>query len=140
MTVTRTLLAGALLGSLVFGQAPIASRPVVNIEGVITAVKLTHHQGRNRGQHSPTLEVKATSGDVVKVRIGPMRFLMEQDFSPEVGDEIQLKAFSMTDGNEPLEAAAITVKLPKKKQEITLRSEDGYPVWSGRRQRGGQGR
>lgn len=134
MTVTiRTLLASVLLCLPVLGQAPIASRPVVELEGVITSMQISQHRMRSRGQHSPVLEMKTKSGDVVKVRIGPMRFLMEQSFSPEVGDEIELKAFSMTDKNEAPEVVAISVKLPKKEQEITLRSEEGYPLWSGRR-------
>ena len=111
---------GALLQG-VFAQAPITSRPVVEIRGRITQVGLV------RGQGMPSLEVKTAEGRAWKVWLGSMRYLVEQDFNPKAGQEVSVKGFQEADQ----EVTASSVTLTATKQTIRLRDESGRPVWRG---------
>jgi hypothetical protein len=71
----------------------------------------------------PRLEVKQGSRTVV-VLLGSMRYLIEQDFNPKVGEDVEVKGYRAGD-----EVIAATVRLPAQGKTIRLRDEDGRPVW-----------
>ena len=79
----------------------------------------------------PSLELKTEHG-TRRVMLGPMRYLLEQNFNPKAGSEGVVKGFD-------LETVVIaqSVEIPKDKVRIQLRDEDGRPMWGmGRMGRG----
>ncbi len=106
------------------GPAPLARAPVVELKGKVARVQITPGEGM------PFVEIK-TAGQVAKVQLGSMRYLMAQGFNPKVDDEIVAKAYKLDTG-----FIAITVTLPAHKKTVQLRDEQGRPVWRG----GGPGR
>lgn len=121
--------AGALAEDQPF-RPPIASKPVVTIEGKIRKVQLA------MGQGMPYLDVESSDAKVTKVYLGSMRYLMEQNFNPKAGAEVTVKGYKL----DP-EVIAITVTLPGEKKTLKLRDENGFPVWRGPGMgwRGGEG-
>ncbi len=98
-------------------QAPIASSPKIELKGKIEKIQLA------MGQGMPYLEVRTTDKSV-RVALGSMRYLMEQDFNPKAGDEVAVTGYKVNDG-----VVAITVTLPATGQVLRLRDEAGRPVW-----------
>ncbi len=133
-------------------RAPIASNPVVGISGRILKVEAGYGQG------VPSLEVKTTVGDTVRVWLGSMRYLMEQNFNPKAGQDVKVEGYKLAPGTRPQgccgmpaspqtsaqkeklagEIVAASVTLTQTRQTIQLRDESGMPVWRGRF-RGGRG-
>lgn len=91
--------------------------PAVELKGKIERVQAA------RGQGMPRLEVKQGSRTVV-VLLGSMRYLIEQDFNPKVGEDVEVKGYRAGD-----EVIAATVRLPARGKTIRLRDEEGRPVW-----------
>jgi hypothetical protein len=91
--------------------------PAVELKGKIERVQAA------RGQGMPRLEVKQGSRTVV-VLLGSMRYLIEQDFNPKVGEDVEVKGYRAGD-----EVIAATVRLPAQGKTIRLRDENGRPVW-----------
>jgi hypothetical protein len=113
------LFVGTALTAL--AQPPIASNPVVNIEGTIQKVQLA------QGQGTPYLEVQ--SGAILtKVYLGSMRYLMEQDFNPKAGMQVVVSGYK----TDP-DVVAITVTIPSEKKTLKLRDDKGWPLWRGGR-------
>ena len=100
-------------------RAPIASNPIVELKGKITAVQIAWGQGM------PSLEI-AEGGQKTRVVLGSMRHLMQQDFNPKAGDEVSVKGYkSGTD------IFAITVAVAGG-TVLRLRDDNGWPIWAGR--------
>lgn len=118
------VLALALLACTLPAQGPNTANPVLEIKGRIVKV------GIAPGQGMPSLEVKADSGKTWKVRLGSMRYLMEQNFNPKAGQEVIVKGFQLDD-----DLIASSVTLTETKQTIRLRDENGMPLWRGGRRR-----
>jgi hypothetical protein len=103
-------------------KAPIASNPALEISGEITRV------GLSPGEGMPSIDVKTPEGKTWKIRLGAMRYLVEQDFNPRAGQQAVVKGYKVADG----EVVAATVTLPEAKKTIRLRDQNGYPLWRGR--------
>ena len=120
------VLAGLALASAVLAQpsrmqAPIAGSPKVELKGRIEKIQLA------MGQGTPYLEVR-TADKSLRVALGSMRYLMEQNFNPKAGDEVAVTGYKVDDL-----VVAITVTLPATGQVLRLRDEAGRPVWMGGR-------
>jgi hypothetical protein len=119
------VLSGLAVASIAFaqpsGQASIASAPKVVLKGRIEKIQLA------RGQGTPYLEVR-TTGKTVRVILGSMRYLMEQDFNPKAGDGVSVTGYKV---NESVVAIAVTLQATGK--VLRLRDEAGRPVWMGGR-------
>jgi hypothetical protein len=113
-------------------QAPVAQNPVVEIQGKIAAVKLMPGQGM------PAIDLDVGSR-VLTVWLGSMRYLMEQKFSPNVGEMVLVKGYSVKNEEQEEEIVAISVKLLATNQVVTLRDENGFPLWRGAGWRYGSG-
>ena len=113
------LLAFPLLALAQTGTGPMTGRPVVETKGVITAVRLDM-------QTMPSLELRTAKG-VEKVVLGSMRYLIENDFNPKVGNTAVVKGFQV-DGL----IYARSIQVPEQKLSISLRDEQGRPLWRGR--------
>jgi hypothetical protein len=128
LVVTGLAVASAILAQPSRMQPPMAGGPKVELKGKIEKIQLT------MGQGMPYLEVR-TSEKTVRVLLGSMRYLMEQDFSPKAGDEVAVTGYKVNDG-----VVAITVTLPATGKVLKLRDEAGRPVWMGGRRGPGMNR
>ncbi len=100
-------------------QAPIASNPVVDVKGKITKVQIAPGTGM------PFLEIDQ-NGQSVKVFLGSMRYLMQQNFNPKAGEEVEVKGYKGTDW-----VVASAVTLVTGNRTLKLRDDKGFPVWGG---------
>ncbi len=112
---------GAALSTAQPAQPPIASNPIVTVEGKIQKVQIA------QGQGMPFIELQSAEG-TFRVYLGPVRFLMEQDFNPKAGTQISVKGYKMNP-----DIVAISVTVPAEKKTLTLRDDKGWPVWRGGR-------
>ena len=109
-------------------SAPVASNPVVEITGVVGQIQIA------AGQGMPYLEVKH-GNESTKVYLGPMHYLIAENFSPKTGQEVAVKGYKLSDS-----LIAIQVTLTQEKKTLKLRDEKGWPLWRGGPWRGGRGR
>jgi hypothetical protein len=110
-------------------KAPIASNPVVEISGRITRV-----DPFRPGERMPGIVVDV-NGKSTSVLLCAMRYLLEQNFNPKAGTEVQVKGYKLPDM-----LVAIEVKLLPSGKVLKLRDDNGWPVWrggGGYRHRGG---
>jgi hypothetical protein len=75
------------------------------------------------GQGMPSLLLQTQDGPV-RLYLGPMRYLLEQDFRPVAGDIVQVEA--LRNGSD---AVALRVTLTRSKVTLRLRDDSGRPVW-----------
>lgn len=104
-----------------FGHTAIDPRkhPVTELRGRVEKVQITPGAGM------PSLMVQpAGAKEPVQVVLGSMRYLIEQNFNPKAGNEIEVRGFQV-DGS----LYAATVSLPAEKRTLKLREDDGTPVW-----------
>lgn len=107
----------ALLAQQSENKAPIADNPVVELTGTIARVQVTPGQGM------PMIEVSTSKG-TVKVVLGSMRYLVQQNFNPRAGEPVQVKGYQVNQ-----DVVAIRVELPESKKSLVLRDENGRPMW-----------
>jgi hypothetical protein len=107
-------------------KPPVANSSVVEVRGTIAKVQTA------RGQGMPYLEVNTANG-TVKLYLGSMRYLMQENFLPKAGEALEAKGYKASDG-----VVAIRVELPASKKVLKLRDENGWPLWRGGRWRGGR--
>jgi hypothetical protein len=92
--------------------------PVVELKGTITKVQTV------RGRGMPCLEVEQ-DGEKTTVHLGSMRYLLQQDFSPKAGEQIEVEGFRRDDD----EVVAKSVRLPEQDKLLKFRDDDGTPLW-----------
>jgi hypothetical protein len=69
-----------------------------------------------------------TDKETVSVHLGPAWFVENQDIKIEPKDKIEVKGSKITFNGKP---AVIAEEVKKGDETLTLRDENGYPVWSG---------
>ena len=120
----RVALAALAASLLLLGadqpKAPIAGNPVVNLSGKITRVVASRP---GEGMPGLVVDVDGTSTNVI---LGSMRYLMEQDFNPKAGVQVEVKGYKV-----PGSVVAIDVRLPAENISLKLRDENGWPLWRG---------
>jgi hypothetical protein len=72
------------------------------------------------------------NGTATTVVLGSLRYLMEQNFNPKAGMDVQVKGYKLPDV-----VVASEVRLTAEGKSIKLRDETGRPLWRGQ---GGGGR
>ena len=108
-------------------QVPISVSTRVEIRGTIQEVRLLPGQGM------PYLVI-SQGEKPVRVYLGSMRYLIQHNFNPKMGQEVSVTGFQVADG-----VVAATVALTGSDRELKLRDENGRPLWRGG-MRGGQQR
>jgi len=103
--------------------APLSGQPLVELKGSVSKVSAAPGQGM------PYLEMRSGS-ETVKVTLGSMRYLMQNDFNPKAGDAIDVKGYKMEEG-----VVAAEVSLAGGKP-LKFRDSQGRPLWM----QGGYGR
>ena len=107
----------------------LASNPMIELEGKISSVQVAPGRGM------PFLEIES-KGETIRVYLGSMRFLMQNDFNPKAGEEVKARGFRR-DGD----LVAISVTLISQDKTLRLRDDEGLPLWrGGRRSRYRSGR
>lgn len=104
------------------------SGPVVEVEGTVSRVQV------QRGRGMPFLEMEI-GGETVKVYLGSMRYLMQNNFNPQAGEKVTVEGYRWED-----EVVASRVNLPARDKELRLRDKDGRPLWQSGRYGQGWGR
>ncbi len=120
--------AGILLlfsGSAWAQQMPAGAASVVEIRGTIQQTQILPGQGM------PYLVVSQAKQSV-RVYLGSMRYLIEQNFNPKVGQEVTVKGFKAADGG----VVASTVAITGSDRVLKLRDDNGWPLWRGGMRRG----
>jgi hypothetical protein len=112
-----------ILAQVPQAKSPIASNPVVEVQGKILTVNLM------AGAGMPSLEMDR-GGKPVTVWLGSMRYLARQNFSPKAGEMAEVRGYTVKNENQQDEIVAISVKLPATNQVLRLRDESGYPLWA----------
>jgi hypothetical protein len=119
-------------GCAIGGAQPVSGvvcigQPVA-ITGRIAKIKL------DRGEGTPALEVKASSGRVWTVWLGSTRYLVEMGFNPKAGEAVSIRGYTRLPSSGPAktdlpELWASTVTLTDRNQTVRLRNDSGRPVW-----------
>jgi hypothetical protein len=107
------------MGCCGYGMSPITDAPLVDVQGKIAQVRIAP----GLGMPSVVLKNGATESTIL---LGPLRYLMAQNFNPKVGDEVVAKVYKTANG---LIAASITIN----RKTLRLRDDEGRPVWRGGR-------
>jgi hypothetical protein len=96
------------------------------VTAIGTIERVSEHAGL-RGGTGIHLAIK-TAEKTVNVHLGPALFLLGQDISLDVGDEVEVTGSAIR--HEDAEAV-LARRLKKGSKILTLRNEEGQPVWSG---------
>lgn len=95
---------------------------VVMLEGVIDSVSI------GIGQGHPSFTLALADSRTVAVLAGPYYFLLENDFEINVGDRMEVRAFPSLRFADTY--VAVELKNLGTGAVLTLRDENGVPVWS----------
>jgi hypothetical protein len=102
---------------------PATAGKPIEVSGTVGQIRIV------AGQGMPYFELKHGAENIL-VYLGPMPFLIAENFNPKTGQEVGVKGYKVEGG---ILAAQIT--LVSEKRTIKFRDERGWPVW-----RGGYGR
>lgn len=92
----------------------------VQLKGKVTKVQLVPG-----AMPSVVLE---TGDSTTRVILGSMRYLIEQDFNPKAGDELEVGGF-----RSGSDVVAVSIRRLSDGRTLKLREQDGSPVWRGAR-------
>lgn len=97
----------------------------VTVIGTVEVVTSLQGRGYGSGTH---VTLKTSTGNI-EVHFGPARYLEREKFTLAKGDQIEVKGAKKRFGT----METITARIVKKgEQTLTLRDEQGFPMWSGR--------
>lgn len=95
---------------------------------VVSIDKIAPMKGMNYGVH---LMLK-TAKEIISVHLGPGWYIENQDIKIEPKDKIEVSGSRITFEGK---AAIIAAEVKKGNEILTLRDENGLPMWSGWRRR-----
>ena len=99
------------------GPAAIGTR--VELAGTVAAIHIV------AGEGSPYFELK--HGDATaRVFLGPMPYLIAENFNLKAGQEVVVKGFRVED-----RVLAMEVTLVAEKRTVRFRDQQGRPLWRG---------
>jgi hypothetical protein len=98
---------------------------VETISGMVVSIdRLTPIRGMSQGVHL----ILKTARQNISVHLGPAWYLESQDLQIKPGDTIEVRGSRITFAGRPVIIAA---EVKKQDQILTLRDNNGFPVWSG---------
>jgi len=104
-------------------------KTVETLSGEVVGVdQITPVKGMSYGVH---LMVK-TEKETISVHLGPGWYIENQDVEIESKDKVEVTGSRITFDGKP---AIIAAQVKKGEEVLTLRDENGFPVWSGWRRR-----
>jgi hypothetical protein len=98
---------------------PASAGKPVEITGAVGQIHIV------AGQGMPYFELKRGS-ETTRVYLGPMPFLIAENFNPKAGQEVIVKGYKL---QEWILAAQVTFVADKR--TVKFRDEKGWPVWRG---------
>ena len=98
---------------------PAAAGKPVEISGTVGQIHIA------AGQGMPHLELKH-GAETTPVYLGPMPFLVAENFNPKTGQEIVVKGYKLPD-----RIIAVQITFVAEKRTVKFRDERGWPVWRG---------
>lgn len=98
---------------------PAATGKPIQASGTVGQIQIVPGQGM------PYFELKH-GGATTRVFLGPMPYLIEENFNPKSGQEVTVKGYQLEDR---IIAAEIT--LVAEKRTVKFRDERGWPLWRG---------
>ncbi|MDX6767961.1 MAG: DNA-binding protein [Elusimicrobiota bacterium] len=105
------------------------AKTVETVSGEVLAVKkVAPLRGMGKGVHLTLKSEKET----LAVHLGPSWYLDNQEFELAKGDKVEVKGSRIEFDGKP---ALIAVSVVKGDLTLTLRDEEGFPLWSGWRRR-----
>ena len=105
------------------------AKTVETVSGEVTAVKkVAPLRGMGKGVHL-TLKLEK---ETLPVHLGPAWYMDNQEFEVEKGDKVEVKGSRVMFEGKP---ALIAIAVKKGDLTLTLRDEEGFPLWSGWRRR-----
>ena len=100
-------------------------KTVETIKGkVVTVDAFIPTRGMSRGVHL----LLETSKGIIPVHLGPAWYIQNQDIIIKQEDKVEIKGSKINFAGEP---TIIAAEVKKGDMTLVLRSEDGFPVWSG---------
>ncbi|MEB3181892.1 MAG: hypothetical protein VKL59_23090 [Nostocaceae cyanobacterium] len=96
---------------------------------VVSLDSIMPMRGMSQGVH---LTLKTADGQTMSVHLGPRWYLENQDIDVKPGDNIEVTGSRINFAGQPTIVAA---SVKKGNAVLTLRDANGFPVWSGWRQR-----
>lgn len=128
--MTRRTMLAVIAGTTLAAQdrrgmhsgADFAKAARVNLKGTVEKLQLDSAAGM------PSMWIASGTGAPVRVVLGSMRYLLEQDFRPKAGTQVEVTGFQLEEG-----VFAATVTLVGEKKVLKLRESDGTPMWRGGR-------
>lgn len=110
---------------------PFDATRTAEVKGVVTAVTISQ-QG-----DPPSLTLKTSAGREWKIRLGSMRYLIDNGFNPKIGQPASVVGFPVRDekGGDSSELVAQQVSLTAIPQTLVFRDPDGRPKWRARGRR-----
>lgn len=117
--------AAAFAGAKKKGGTKIDLSTVRTVTGDVTAVAM------DPGLGHPGFTLNSTQEGSLTVHLGPYFYLVANNFSLAVGDQVSAKVATCANGVVAFEVTDLTTG-----QQIILRSDDGLPLWTGGNKKG----
>ena len=95
---------------------------------VISVEKFVPGKRMSSGVHL----VLKTDRETISIHLGPAWYVENQDIKIDAEDRIEVKGSRITSAGRP---AIIAAEVKKGNEILTLRDENGFPVWAGWRRR-----
>jgi hypothetical protein len=132
--VSRFAMLSAAIGPALTAQRKTMPRydttTEATFQGTIAEVREVDHAGfRGKGLHV-TLK---TAGETFDVHVGPLSFVQEKNLTLVKGDEVEITGSKV---KEESGSSVIAKSIKKGGTTVTLRDDQGRPLWSGGRRRG----
>ena len=99
--------------------SPAAAGKPIQVAGTVGQIQIV------AGQGMPYFELKR-GAEITRVYLGPMPFLIAENFNPKTGQDVVVKGYKRDDS---IIAAQIT--LVAEKRTVRFRDDQGWPVWRG---------
>ena len=107
------------------GSSPMGDGDCTQVLSIATESGVIEQIASGIGIQMPSLTLKTSAGKLLVLKLGPERILLEADLELKAGDAITVK-YAVTSHEDELVALAIT----KGSVTITLRGDDGRPLWN----------
>jgi hypothetical protein len=98
---------------------------IETIQGEVVEIDTVNPHGRRSG--GVHLQVRTQTGEEIAVHLGPAWYIESQAVQIQVNDSIEVTGSRITFDGQP---TLIAAEVRKGDQVLTLRDEDGIPVWA----------
>jgi hypothetical protein len=101
-------------------------KTIETITGEVIAIDTTTPMRRMSG--GVHLRVRTPNNQIIPIHLGPAWYLDNQDIKIQVGDKIEVKGSRVMLSGQP---SIIAAQVRRGERVLTLRDDEGFPVWSG---------